>query len=134
MFDLTKSRVTMTRDAMPQKRLAELEGEEKALVERVSARDDTALLLVEDRDKDTLIAYAVIGKDDGGMVTIYAARSLAGGAVTAMMLRGIFGASQVLGAPMRVHTDRVAAYARMIGAGEAWDAIDGDGLPMGVFA
>ncbi|WJS83883.1 hypothetical protein [Paracoccus sp. TOH] len=74
----------------------------------------------------------MFGEDDGHMLTIFAARAVSGFMAKAA-LTGLFGAAQVLGQPLRVHTTKVRTFAKMMGAGRASVAIDGDGIPMGVF-
>ena len=126
------SKVTASADVLPARFHGQLEADELALVCKVGARSDTATISIEDTDAGTLMAYAVIGRDEGGMVTIYAARSWLTG-LGAVAIKGLFGASKVMGAPMRVHTERLQAYARILGADIALDAFDADGLSMGVF-
>lgn len=116
--------------ALPASILGQLGAEEAALVGEVSARDDTVSLIVRDGDK--LAGYAVMGFDAADMVTVYAARSVNHFLARAAMA-GIFGAAQILGKPLRVHTDKLRVLARMLGAKEALACLDGDGLPMGVF-
>ena len=94
------------------------------------ARGDTVLMLATDGDK--LQGYACFGLDADGMLTVYAARAMAGLSVK-LAMQALFGAAQVIGAPVRVHTEKVKAMAKMMGAKLAFDGIDGDGLPMGVF-
>lgn len=122
-------RVWQTMKALPEALIAPLD--EADLLRTVSARDDTVSLVVSDGD-DKLLAHAVVGPDEDGMTTIYAARCLVKGPGT-MFLRAIFGASEVLGRPLRVHTQRIDAFARAVGAETALEAVDGEGLPMGVF-
>lgn len=130
---LTHSRITATTECLPARHHAQItDPEELARCIEVGTRADTATLLVENVDTGELAAYAVIGRDEGGMVTIYAARSWLTG-LGAMALKGLFGAAQVINAPLRVHTDKLRTYARAIGADTALDAIDADGVPMGVF-
>lgn len=119
------------RDAMPPDLLALLADEEAAIVAEVSARPDTVSMII--RDGVALLGYAVYGlapADD--LVIVYAARSFNSWAAKAAMT-GIFGAAQVLGVPMRVHTDRLKSMARMMGASKVLAALDGDGLRVGVF-
>lgn len=122
-------RVWRSVEALPTALIEDLE--EFELVKKVSGYDDTMSVVVADAENN-LLAYAVVGPDEDGITTIYAARCLFGGA-GAMMLKAIFGASQVLGAPMRVHTDRIHAFQRAIGADVAVECEDAEGLPMGVF-
>jgi len=63
---------------------------------------------------------------------IYAARTF-GGMMAEMALKAFFGAAQVLGKPLRVHTDKLHAFARIIGAEKYMAEIDADGKPQGVF-
>jgi hypothetical protein len=118
---------------MPPAILAQLAGPEAELAGEVSARDDTATLLVT-ADDGGLMGYAVMGFDADDMATVYAARSI-NSMVARMAMAGIFGAAQVMGAPLRVHDLRgkLRAMARMMGAAEIIQCLDGDGLPMGVF-
>lgn len=104
---------------------------EAELVAEVSGRADTVSLIITDA-AEALVGYAVIGFDDNDMVTIYAARSF-NSVVAKVAIKAIFGASEVLGVPMRVHTERLDKFARWVGAKSFRAAIDGDGVPMGVF-
>lgn len=106
---------------------------ERDRVAEVSARPDTAALIVTNCETGEVFAYAVYGNDGGGMLAIYAARVVGGGPATKLMFRGLLGASEVLGKPLRVHSDNVQAMARMMGAGDVLEAIDGDGVNMAVF-
>lgn len=118
-------------EAMPGDLLALLGEDEAAIVAEVSARPDTVSMIIRDGVK--LLGYAVYGLDDEGkMVIVYAARAFSSFVAKAAM-QGIFGASQVLGVPMRVHTDKLRSMARMMGAGSVVAALDGDGLRVGVF-
>lgn len=118
-------------EAAPADLLALLAEGEAAIVAEVSARPDTVSMII--RDGVALLGYAVYGLDDGGkMVIVYAARSFNSFIARAAMT-GIFGAAQVLGVPMRVHTDKLKSMARMMGAGRVVEALDGDGLRVGVF-
>jgi len=126
------TRVGVQLEPVPDTLVSDLEEEERGLILRTSARDDTATVLVTGGDTGALLAYAVFGQDEGDMLTIYAARCLVPG-LGPMALKSFLGVAQITGTPMRVHTERVQAMARAIGATSAMDAIDGDGLPMGVF-
>lgn len=106
--------------------------DEAALVADLLARGDTAAMVAT--DGDSLLGYAVFGWDADQMVTVYAARSF-GGLLTKAALSGIFGAAQVVGAPVRVHADRVArgvAMARAMGAQVVTSGADMDGIPMAI--
>lgn len=127
--DTTRVAVSET---LPADFRAQLPGDELGHVMTVGARDDTFCLTVSNPENGDLLAYAIVGPDDGGMVTIYAARSWLTG-LGAMAIKSLFGASHIMGQPLRVHTERLRTYARMLGADNALEAIDGDGLPMGVF-
>lgn len=118
------------RDEMPGAILSQLKPDEADLVREVSAREDTVSLLVTDGDR--LVGYAVMGFDDSKMVTVYCARSVNHLLARAAMA-GIFGAAQVMGAPLRVHREKLKALAAAMGAKEALACLDGDGIPMGVF-
>lgn len=118
--------------AFPPDMLTQLADDERGLVDQVAARSDTASLLVTD-GAGRLVGYAVIGFDASDMVTVYAARSLNHMLARAAMT-GIFGAAQIIGRPLRVHTERLRVLARMLGATQALACLDGDGLPMGVFS
>ena len=116
---------------MPPDLLALLGEAEASIVAEVSARPETVSMIIRDGVK--LLGYAVYGLDDGGkMVIVYAARSFSSFVAKAAMT-GIFGAAQVLGVPMRVHTDKLRSMARMMGASQVVAALDGDGLRVGVF-
>lgn len=129
-------RISATAKPFPEEHAPQVtDVDELALVREVSARDDTAMVLVEDRDKGTLAAYAVLGFDEDGTVTIYAARSWLKG-MGAIALQGLFKGATVINRPMRVHTEtleRFKAYAKMLGASEALEALDADGIRQGVY-
>lgn len=110
--------------------LALLGAGEAELVAEVSGRADTVSLIITDAAK--LVGYAVIGFDDQDMVTIYAARSF-NSVVAKVAIKAIFGASEVLGVPMRVHTERLDKFARWVGAKSFREVLDGDGIRQGVF-
>lgn len=112
--------------------LAGLAEAEAAHVRDVGDRDDTAALIVTEGQGGKLLAYAILGMDDGGMVVIYAANTFMN-ALTKISLKALLGASEVLGAPLRVHSDRVKGMARAMGASEALETLDAEGIPMGVF-
>lgn len=109
--------------------LAEAEAEH---VRNVGDRDDTAALIVTEGQGGKLLAYAILGMDEGGMVVIYAANTFLTG-LGKMALQALLGASEVLGAPLRVHSEKVQAMARAMGASEALETLDAEGIPMGVF-
>lgn len=119
---------------LPAPILGQLAAAEADLAREVSAREDTASLIVTG-DDGTLQGYAVIGFDDNDMATVYAARSV-NSMLARIAMQGIFGAAQVMGAPLRVHDLRgkLRAMARMMGATDILHCLDGDGLPMGVFS
>lgn len=110
--------------------LARLEPTEAATVAELSARDDTKSLLVADGEK--VVAYAVFGFDDQEIITVFAARAM-NHFLAKCAMQAFFGAAQVLGTPLRVHTEKLRAMARMMGAESALATFDCDGVPMGVF-
>lgn len=116
--------------AAPAALLARLQGDEAATVAELCDRDDTRALIVRDGEK--LVGYAVFGLDRNDMLTVYAARSFTHWLAKAAM-QAVFGAAQIMGAPVRVHTEKVRAMARMMGADDAIAGFDLDGVPMGVF-
>lgn len=125
-------KIELTLDTMGADFLARLDQGEAATVADVSARDDTATIIVS--DAGALLGYAVFGWDDDGNVTVYAARSMAGFVARAALV-GMFGAAQVLGAPLRVHADTIGrglAMARAMGANVVTHCRDGDGVPVAI--
>lgn len=127
-------KIELVQVELPAAILGQLAAPEADLVREVSARADTVSLLVTG-DDGALQGYAVMGFDDDKAATVYAARSV-NSMLARIAMQGIFGAAQVLGAPLRVHDARgkLAAMARMMGATEILHCLDGDGLPMGVFS
>lgn len=113
----------------PETLLAGIEAGEAVLIRELMERGEVALVAT---DGETLAGYAVFGFDLDNMVTVYAARACNGFLAKAAMI-GIFGASQIIGAPMRVHTEKLRAMAKMLGAQIAIPARDTDGVPMGIF-
>jgi muconolactone delta-isomerase len=109
---------------------AQLEAQEAIEIGELSARGDCQVMTLIEGEK--LAGYAVFGLDRGDMLTVYMARATAGYIAKAAMM-GLFGAAKIAKVPVRVHTQKVAAMARMMGAPSFLPAIDGDGLPMGVF-
>ena len=132
MIGPTHTRVTRTAGPMPAVFLMALDVEEAAHVLEVSSRGDTVTICIEDADKDMLIGYAVIGSDDNGMFTIYAARTMLG-KLAEMALRAFFGVAQIAGKPLRVHAEKMQGFARMMGATDCFETVDTDGVKMGVF-
>lgn len=117
-------------DSFPASNMGELP--EADLVAELMARGDTAALVAT--DGEALMGYAVFGFDADQIVTVYAARSM-GGMLTRAALVGIFGAAQVMGAPVRVHAEKVGrgvAMARAMGAQVVSHARDLDGIPMAI--
>lgn len=105
---------------------------EAETVRELAARADTAALVATDAGK--LLGYAVFGWDADNMVAVYAARSVAG-LLTRAALTGIFGAAEVMGAPVRVHADKLArglAMARGMGASVCTHAQDMDGVRVAI--
>lgn len=113
----------------PAELLQRLEGSEAAAVRDLVERGEKALLV---RDGEKLVGYAVFGLDVTDMLTVYAARSF-NHVMTGVAMRAVFGAAQIIGAPVRVHTEKVRAMARMMGAPDAIAGADIEGVPMGVF-
>ena len=101
----------------------------------VSSRADTNTIWAESADGKPVM-YAVFGLDKGDMVAVYYARSFVIG-MGPMMMKQFFGASKILGVPMRVHAQDIrdiAIKARVFGAKFSQPAVDADGILMGVFS
>ena len=111
--------------------LSHLPAQEALQLGEVSERSDTATIIV--REGNSLVGYACFGFDDDDMVTVYAARSVNSFLAKAAM-KAFLGVSQIVGQPLRVHSEKVAAMGRMMGADFAMMARDMDGLPMGIFS
>lgn len=122
--------MSVTRAPFPAEFMADMDSAEAELVAEVSARSDTMSLIV--KQAGAMIGYAIFGFDATEMVTIYAAKSKDSILAKAAMI-GLFGAAQVVGKPLRVHTQKIRAMAKTMGAERAFACVDGDGLPMGVF-
>lgn len=110
---------------------------ERDRVATVGARPETVTVTVTDKDAGEMMAYAVIGEDAQGVLTIYAARSWIKG-LGAVALKGFFQGATVVDKPLRVHADdraRIAAYAKMMGCDltAALPAVDANGVGQGVF-
>ena len=124
-----KARVT--KEPFPADLLAQLNSDEADHVAACSARPDTFTIFAQ--NGENLIGYVVFGKEEGGdILVVYAARALVSG-LGPMMMRQLLGVAEVLGQPLRVHTDKVRAMARIMGADVAIEARDVDGLLHGVF-
>lgn len=129
--------VTVVRDSASAELLGQLGNDaERQAVAEAADRPETSTLLVRQGDK--LAGYAIFGRDDSGMVAIYAARALdRTGFLAKAAITGLFGAAQVLGHPLRFHAEtldaRLRATARMMGAQSVVSALDADGIPQGIF-
>lgn len=127
-------RLQAFRGGFPADLLADLP--EAETVREVAALPENTSLLLTD-DAGVMLGYAVFGLDHGGMMAVYAARAIGGGWIARAAIAGLFGAAQVIGAPLRFHLDdwegRMRAAARMMGANVALGALDGDGVRQGVF-
>lgn len=115
--------------------LALLADDEAAAVLETSSRDNTVLLTV--MNSEQVVGYAVFGKDQGGMLAIYCARSMVAG-IGGMAMKALFGASKIMGTPLRVHADdfeAMKAKAKLFGAdmSKIEEHIDADGILQGVF-
>jgi len=119
-------------DGLPDRHVDQLEDGEAVLVLDVSARPDTRAIYVEDGDTGALVAYAIVGPHDSGDFLVFAAHVFVNG-IGKTMLAALFGASKILGKPMRVHSNKISAMARAIGAPEFAETLCGNGLPQGVF-
>ena len=117
--------------ALPADVLAHLDDDEASGAREVSARSDTYSVFAMQGEK--LLGYAVFGKDKGGLLSVYYARSLVPG-LGPVMMRQFFGVAKIAGTPIRVHSEKVSAMARAFGAQIAIEATDADGVPVGVFA
>ena len=95
---------------LPERHIAGLD--EADHVRTVQAGDDRAAIWVE--DGGDLVAYAVLGRDAGGALMIFAARAIEAG-VGREALRGLLGTAEIMGQPLRVHADAAAAMARLAG-------------------
>lgn len=123
-------KISVTKAPLAADLAAQLPADEAAQVADLGAREDCLTLAYVDGGK--LAGYAIFGHGDDGFVVIYMARSMAKG-LAAVVLQSVFGAAQVMGKPLRVHTERVRAMARMMGADLSSVFADADGIPMGGF-
>ena len=115
--------------------LSNLDSEEAKGAREVSCRSDTASIIVTDANNQP-VAYAVFGKDKGGMIAVYYMRSFVKG-LGHVLMRNFFGVSHVLGKPLRMHVQNlkdIAIKARMFGAEFATDGVDQDGILQGIFS
>lgn len=123
-------RLALHKGPMPAELAAQLPADEAAACAELAERGDMTLTVTEEDGQ--LAGYAVFGMDQGDLLAVYKARAIRGFVTRAAMM-GLFGAAQIAGTALRVHTDKVEAMARMMGAKVSFRARDGDGLPMGVF-
>lgn len=128
-FTPTHTKTIVGRGNIPPQYAAKLTQEERELLATVTAYESTVTIYVLDADHDELFAYGVFGQDDQDTFTIYAANTYAP-QVAKLALRSFLGAAQVMGKPLRVHTEKVAAMARLMGAENFTDGLDLDNLPM----
>ncbi|MEM7243384.1 MAG: hypothetical protein AAF429_14480 [Pseudomonadota bacterium] len=128
-------RIRITFGKMPEHFEQKLTMDEEAGAAEVAARPDTFSIMVED-SQSRPVGYAIMGADKGGMIAIYYARSFEK-MLGAQLIKNIFGASQILGKPMRMHASSlrdIQVKARMFGADFAFDGVDSDGILQGIFA
>lgn len=124
-------KVRITANPMDAVNIAQIsDTKERDLVAEVSAREGTFTITVCNGEK--LLGYAVCGKDQGDVLAVYAARSFVP-VLGPKIMKSFLGAAQVSGTPIRVHTEKVQAMARAMGAGVAMEGIDAEGIPHGVF-
>lgn len=132
-MNIADIRISRDVNGLPGQHLKQLTDEvERINVGTVSARPDTFAIYIEEKTTGELIAYAIVGIDDGGMLTIYAGRALVAG-IGEIAFKGLFGAARIMGKPLRVHSNRPRMYARMMGATKFDKIFDADGVPQGVF-
>jgi len=114
-----------------------LDGLDETLVQNAvaaSERPDTLTVCLAKAAEP--VACVVIGKDTADMVAVYFAKAYVGG-IGPLMMKQLFGAAQVVGAPIRVHVrsvERLRAYAKMVGANVALEGRDAEGVLQGIFA
>lgn len=134
MNELTNARFAATLAPLAAEFHAQItDRSELELVLKVGARRDTATITITNNDTGALAGYAVIGDDAADHVVIYAARTWLRGPLAAMAFKGLFGAAGVMQRPLRIHTDRLKKYAKLLGADTFAGGEDADGLPMGFF-
>ncbi|NOR63025.1 MAG: hypothetical protein GQ535_11110 [Rhodobacteraceae bacterium] len=129
---MKNARIVSTKGLMPEEFIDQLDIEEAAHYVDVAERDDTATLYVSDLETGKLQIYVVVGVDQDGMYTAYAAHCFMKG-MAKLAMRSVFGAARIMGKPLRVHSEKVAAMAKMFGAESFLECLDADGVPMGVF-
>lgn len=124
-------RVQITANPLRAELAVQLDIGEARDVAEVGARPETYTLAFSEDGK--LQGYAVFEPADlDGYFVIYMARSMVKG-LAGVVLKSLFGVSVTLGTPLRVHTTKLEAMARMMGADLSSMIKDADGLPMGVF-
>lgn len=126
------ARFVQTLNALPDEFIDTLEADEAELLREVTPREDTVTIYIVDLDNNSLAGYVCFGMDGSDMLTVYAAHSFIKG-LGQMAFQGLFGVAKVVEKPLRVHTSKIRTFARAIGADEWLEAVDADGLPMGVF-
>ncbi|DBA35671.1 TPA_inf: hypothetical protein gp_08 [Marinomonas phage YY] len=125
----------LSQDPIPAEYLVRLSDVEQERLQRLSDRGDVHFLTV--MNKSCLAAYAALGRDANGMLTIYAAHSFVVG-LGAAAISGLFQGATYVDAPMRVHADdeaRAKAYAKMAGVdlSKVTMTTDADGVGQGVY-
>jgi cytochrome c biogenesis factor len=126
-------KIGLAKSKLPDVVLSAIPAEEAAGASDVLARDgNTAIVGMQG---DSPLFYAVLGVDEIGAVSAYYVRTFVP-VMGPMLAKQFFGAAQVSGRPIRVHSDtmkRAMAMARAAGADLAGMATDGDGVPLGIF-
>lgn len=124
-------RVQLTANPLRGELALQLEIGEARDVAELGARPETFTLAFSEDGK--LQGYAVFEPADAdGFFVIYMARSMVKG-LAGVVLKSLFGVAVTVGNPLRVHTTKLEAMARMMGADLKTMIKDADGLPMGVF-
>lgn len=125
--------IRMVDKVLPTEILTAIPDEEATGATEVLGRDGN-VAIVGTQDGKPLF-YAVLGLDEIGALAAYYVRTFVP-FLGPMLAKQIFGAAQVSGVPVRVHSDtldRARAMARTAGARVICEAKDGDGVPLALF-
>lgn len=127
-------KIRLIDSVLPPEILSAIPADEATGAGEVLARPGNYAIVGSQGDKP--LFYAVLGVDDAGNASAYYVRTFVPG-FGPMLARQFFGAAKVCGVPIRVHSDtldRAKAMAKAAGAELVSEALDGDGVPLGIFA
>ncbi len=110
--------ITISESALAAEFLQALAPDEAALVKELGDTKGNFTLTFSDGLK--FLGYVVFSPEDAtGYMAVFAGRAVGNcyrAVLAKSVLMGLFGAASICGKPMRLHSDRLAALAAMVGA------------------